>query len=377
MLPIQDGEMFASIVPHFDALTDPRRDNANKLHRLGDIVFLVFCAILSGVNDWVGMALWGEIHLDWLRKYVRLANGAPSHDTLMDVFGRINSKQFNALFMQWVQTELPSLAGLHIAVDGKTIRGSRDTDDSAVHLVTAFACEARIVLTQQACAEKSNEITAIPEILRMLELRGATISVDAMGCQKDIVKQIVDAKADYVVAVKDNQPTLHEQIRASLDKAEQAGLLDFHEKEEKGHGRVEIRNVALSTNLDDISAKSAWPGLKAIGVVESLRAVGDKVSLEKRHFITSITDPKRFAEVVRGHWSIENSQHHVLDVQFCEDAHRSRDKNTVKNLALIRRIALNLFRVNAVDGKSIRERKLRAAGDNDYRARIIFGGAPA
>jgi len=261
-------------------------------------------------------------------------------------------------------------------VDGESIRGSRDADDSAVHLVTAFACAARVVLTQQACAEKSNEITAIPEVLRMLELRGATVSVDAMGCQKEIVKQIVDAKADYVIAVKDNQPTLHEQVRASLDKAEQSGLLDFYETEEKGHGRVEIRSVALSTNLKDISVKDAWPGLKAVGVVESIRGVGEKVSTEKRYFITSITDPKRFGEIVRGHWSIENSQHHVLDVQFSEDAHRSREKNTVKNLALIRRIVLNLFRVNA-DGKSIRERKLRAAGDDEYRAKVIFGGIAA
>ena len=368
--------MFASIVPHFDSLTDPRRDNANKLHRLGDIVFLVFCAILSGVTDWVGMELWGEIHLDWLRKYVRLANGIPAHDTLMDVFGRINCEQFNALFIRWVQTELPSLADIHIAVDGKTIRGSRDYDGSAVHLVTAFACQARVVLTQQACAEKSNEITAIPEILSMLELRGATVSMDAMGCQKNIVKQITDAKADFVIAVKDNQPKLHEQICASLDKAEQCGRLDFHETEDKGHGRVEIRSVALSTNLDDIFVKRDWSGLKAIGVVESIRAVGDKVSTEKRHFITSITDPKRFAETVRAHWSIENSQHHVLDVQFSEDAHRSREKNTVKNLALIRRIVLNLLRVNAT-GKSLRERKLRAAADDAYRARVIFGGSVA
>jgi predicted transposase YbfD/YdcC len=368
--------MFASIVPHFDSLTDPRRDNANKLHRLADIVFLVFCAILSGVTDWVGMALWGEIHLDWLRKYVRLANGVPAHDTLMDVFGRINCEQFNAFFIQWVQKELPSLADIHIAIDGKTIRGSRDNDGSAVHMVTAFACQARVVLTQQACAEKSNEITAIPEILSMLELRGAIVSMDAMGCQKNIVKQIVDAKADFVIAVKDNQPTLHEQIRTSLDKAEQSGLLDFHETAEKGHGRVDIRSAALSTNLDDIFVKSNWPGLKAIGVVESIRAVGEKVSTENRYFITSITDPKRFGEIVRDHWSIENSQHHVLDVQFSEDAHRSREKNTVKNLALIRRISLNLLRVNA-SGKSIRERKLRAAGDDEYRARVIFGGTAA
>jgi len=368
--------MFASIVPYFEALTDPRRDNANKLYRLGDIVFLVFCAILSGVHDWVGIAVWGEIHLDWLRKYVRLENGVPSHDTLMEVFGRINSAQFNAAFVQWVQTKLPSLAGLHIALDGKTIRGSRDWDDSAVHLVTAFACEVRVVLAQQACAEKSNEITAIPEILRMLELRGATVTIDAMGCQKEIVKQIVDAKADYVIAVKDNQPKLHTQVRASLDKAEQSGLLNFYETQEKGHGRVEIRSVALSTNLEDISVQGAWSGLKAIGVVESIRGVGDKVSTEKRYFITSITDPKRFGEIVRGHWSTENSQHHVLDVQFSEDAHRSREKNTVKNLALIRRIALNLLRVNA-QGDSIRERKLRAACDDEYRARVIFGGMAA
>src|SRR3982074_2241164 len=215
--------MFASIVPHFDSLTDPRRDNTNKLHRLGDIVFLVFCAILSGVTDWVGMELWGEIHLDWLRKYVRLANGIPAHDTLMDVFGRINCEQFNALFIRWVQTELPSLADIHIAVDGKTIRGSRDYDGSAVHLVTAFACQARVVLTQQACAEKSNEITAIPEILSMLELRGATVSMDAMGCQKNIVKQITDAKADFVIA--------HGETHTQREP--EWLLIEWDEKEEK------------------------------------------------------------------------------------------------------------------------------------------------
>jgi predicted transposase YbfD/YdcC len=275
--------MFASIVPHFESLTDPRRDNANKLHRLADIVFLVFCAILSGVEDWVGMAIWGEIHQDWLRKYIPLTNGTPSHDTLMDVFGRINCEQFNAFFIRWVQTELPSLADVHIAVDGKTIRGSRDADGSAVHMVTALACQARVVLAQRACAEKSNEIKAIPEILSMLELRGAAVSADAMGCQKDIVKKIIDAKADYVISVKDNQPKLHEQIRTSLDKAEQDGLLNFHETEEKGHGRVEIRSVALSTNLECVDVKKEWPGLKAIGVVECIRAVGDNGEASFHH----------------------------------------------------------------------------------------------
>jgi predicted transposase YbfD/YdcC len=364
--------MFGNPEVCFEALTDLRRENKNKIHKLSDIVFLVLAAIISGIEDWVGMEVWAGAKVAWLRKYIKLANGVPSHDTLRAVMSRIKPDEFNVAFTRWVQTELPSLVDCHVAVDGKTLRGSRD-EQGTVHMMSAFAAKARVVLTQYPCAAKSNEITAIPDLLSFLELKGAIVTIDAMGCQKNIAKQIIDAEADYVLALKENQPSLYAEVKRALDEELQKDRLPINETIDHGHGRLEIRASLLSTKLDEISGKSDWPGLAAIGVVESIRDIQGVVSTESRYFITSITDPARFQEVVRDHWAIETSQHWVLDVQFGEDRNRTRKDSGAINLALIRRMSLNMLRCNGNQKGSIKSRKIRAGADDTARAEYIFG----
>jgi predicted transposase YbfD/YdcC len=356
-------------------LPDPRRVTRNKLHPLHDILMIVLSAVLSGIEDWVGMQAFAEEREAWLRERLGLSlpHGIPSHDTLSDVIGRIDPVAFRAAFTAWATAALPDLAGEQVGVDGKAVRGSRDGQNPAVHLVSAFAGQARWVLAQQAVAEKSNEITAIPDLLALLDLQGAVVSADAMGCQKTIAQAIVNGGADYVLALKDNHPTLCEDVQLWLDTEVARGRLPVQETVEKDHGRIEIRRYALSCQIDWLDAKPNWAGLQALGRVESTRIIGDQISTECRYFLSSFTDPERFAARVRGHWGIENQQHWVLDVQFGEDACRTRNDHSAENLALIRRIALNVLRHNGPPRDSIRRRKLRAALNDDYRLRLLFG----
>ena len=359
--------------PYFTHLPDPRRVTRNKLHLLQDIGMFVLCAVPSGGEDWVGMEGFAEEKEAWLRGFLDLPNGIPSHDTLSDVMGRMDPVAFRAAFTAWATAALPNLAGEQVCVDGKTVRGSRDGENPAVHLVSAFAGQARWVLAQQAVAEKSNEITAIPDLLALLDLQGAVVSIDAMGCQKAIAQTIIDAGADYVLALKDNHPILCADVQLWLDTEVACGRLPIQETIEKDHGRIEIRRYTLSNPMDWLEAKPDWAGLQAVGRVESIRIIGNQTSTEHRYFLCSLTDPERFAACVRGHWGIENQQHWVLDVQFGEDACRTRNDHSAENLALIRRIALNVLRHNGPSRDSIRRRKLRAALNDDYRLRLLFG----
>jgi predicted transposase YbfD/YdcC len=359
--------------PYFADLPDPRRETRNKLHPLQDILMIGLCAVLSGVEDWVGMEAFAEEKETWLPGFLDLPNGIPSHDTLSDVLGRIDPVAFRAAFTAWTTAALPGLAGEQVCVDGKTVRGSRDGENPAVHLVSAFAGQARWVLAQQAVAEKSNEITAIPDLLALLDLCGAVVSIDAMGCQKAIAQTIVEGGADYVLTLKDNHPILCEEVQLWLDTEVARGHLPIQETIEKDHGRIEIRRYALGSQIAWLEAKPDWAGLQAVGRVESTRIIGDQASTECRYFLCSFPDRDRFATAVRGHWGIENQQHWVLDVQFGEDACRTRNDHSAENLALIRRVALNMLRHNGPPRDSIRRRKLRAALNDDYRLRLLFG----
>ncbi len=359
--------------PYLVDLPDPRRETQNKLHKLHDILMIVLCAVLSGVEDWVGMEAFAEEKEAWLRGFLDLPNGIPSHDTLSDVMGRIDPGAFQTAFTAWATAALPGLADEQVCVDGKAVRGSRDGANSAVHLVSAFAGQTRWVLAQQAVAEKSNEITAIPDLLALLDLHGAVVSADAMGCQRAIAQTIIDAGADYVLALKDNHPTLCETVQLWLDTEVARERLPVQETVEKDHGRIEIRRYALSSSIDWLDAKPDWVGLQAVGRVESTRIIGEKTSTECRYFLCSFPERDRFAAIVRGHWGIENQQHWVLDVQFGEDACRARQDHSAENLALIRRMALNVLRHNGPPRDSIRRRKLRAALNDDYRLRLLLG----
>jgi len=359
--------------PYFADLPDPRRETQNKLHKLHDILMIVLCAVLSGVEDWVGMADFAEEKEAWLRGFLELPNGIPSHDTLSDVLGRIDPTAFQAAFTAWARAALPSLVEEQVCIDGKAVRRSRDGAKSAVHLVSAFAGQARWVLAQHAVAEKSNEITAIPDLLALLDLQGAVVSIDAMGCQKAIAQTITDAEGDYVLALKDNQPTLSQDLRLWLDTEIASGQRPLLETVEKDHGRIEIRRYALGERIDWLETQPDWAGLKAVGRVESTRLIGEKTSTEFRYFLCSFTDLDHFATTVRRHWAIENQQHWVLDVQFGEDACRTRKNHSAENLAVLRRMALNVLRHNGPVRESLRRRKLRAALNDAYRLRLLFG----
>ena len=359
--------------PYFADLPDPRRETRNKRHKLHDILMIVLCAVLSGVEDWVGMADFAEEKEAWWRGLLELPNGIPSHDPLSDVLGRIDPVAFRTAFTAWATAALPSLADEPVCVDGKAVRGSRDGANPAVHRVSAFAGRARWVLGQQAVAEKSNEITAIPDWLELLDLRGAVVSLDAMGCQKAIAQTLIDAGADYVLALKDNHPTWCADVQLWLETEVAGGRLPVLETVEKDPGRIEIRRYALSNQIDWLEAKPDWAGLQAVGRVESTRIIGENTRTECRYFLCSLVERDRFAATVRQHWGIENQQHWVLDVQFGEDACRTRTDHSAENLALIRRMALNVLHHNGPARESIRRRKLRAALNDEYRLRLLFG----
>ena len=363
--------MLPNPLPYFSDLPDPRRETRNKLHKLEDIVMLTLCAVLCGYEDWVSIEDYGHENEAWLRQFLALPNGIPSHDTLSDVIGRINRAAFAEAFSNWARAGLPELAGKQVAIDGKSLRGSRE-GEGMVHMISAFATQARIVLASQAIADKENEISAIPDLLAQLDLKGAAVTIDAMGCQKTIAQAIVAQKADYVLALKENHPTLYADIKLWLDTNDAQGHVRVVESIEKDHGRIETRRVAVSTELDWLEQQSEWPGLKAVALVESTREIGKKKSCERRYYLCSMTDVSSIAHTIRNHWAIENQQHWILDVQFGEDAHRTRKNHSAANLGLIRRTALNLLAQNSNDKRSIRRRKMRALVDLPYRESLLF-----
>ena len=363
--------MLPNPAPYFAALPDPRRETRNKLHKLEDIVMLTLCAVLCGYEDWVSIEDFGHENEEWLREFLELRNGIPSHDTLSDVIGRINKVAFAKAFGDWVQAGLPELAGKQVAIDGKSLRGSRATE-GMVHMISAFATQARIVLASKSIADKENEITAIPSLLSQLDLKGAVVSIDAMGCQKNIAAAIIEQKADYVLALKENHPTLYEDVKLWLDGNDAEGYVRVAQSVEKDHGRIETRRVAVSTDLDWLVQKTEWLGLKAVALIESTREIGKKISRERRYYLCSVTDVTLIAQTIRHHWAIENQQHWILDVQFGEDAHRARKNYSAANLGLIRRTALNLLGEDLTDKRSIRRRKMRALTDLSYRENLLF-----
>lgn len=360
---------------YFEELPDPRRSTRNKLHRLQDIVMVTLCALVCGYEDWVSIEDFGCENQTWLKTFLELPHGIPSHDTLSDVMGRIAPQALGQALAQWMKDGLPGLAGMQVAVDGKSLRGSASAGKGAVHLLSAFACEARLVLAAQQVQDKGNEITALPQLLGQLQLQGAVVTADAMGCQKQVAAQVIEAKADYVLALKDNHPQLCEDVREWLHHCDEQGHVYQSQTLEKDHGRIETRRVVVSRELDWLEARQDWAGLKSLVMVESSRWIKGHESIERRYYLSSLVNTERIAQVIRRHWSIENQQHWVLDVQFGEDASRTRKDHSATNLALMRRMALNLLRDNDDSALSIRRRKMRCCTNVQYRQRILFGSA--
>ena len=372
--------MSLSLVECFSLLEDPRVER-HKRHKLLDIIILTICAVISGAEGWEAIERFGEAKIDWLRKWIDLENGIPSHDCIARVIARLEPTKVTECFVTWTQSVTQITEGEVIAIDGKTARGSF-TDNStkkklgAIHMVSAWANQAGVSLGQVKTEQKSNEITAIPVLLEMLEIKGCIITIDSMGCQTDIAEKIVDKQGDYAIAVKGNQPNLYAAIIDYFDVAETKNplcLMQQNETVDSGHGRVEIRRAYLSTCLDTLPNPERWKGLKSIGMVESERFVKSQgtTTIERRYYISTLTDVDKFSHATRAHWGIENSLHWVLDVTFREDESRIRTGYAPENFNIIRQLSIGLLKKEP-SNISIKAKRFKAGLTDSFRESILF-----
>jgi predicted transposase YbfD/YdcC len=349
---------------HFRDLPDPRTGQCT--HDLLDILTITICAVICGQHTWTDIELYGETHRDWLQTFLRLPDGIPSHDTFRYVFSRLDPLAFQQCFGRWIQALSRATDLKLIAIDGKALRDSLDRahGKAALHLVSAWATENHLTLGQVATDAKSNEITAIPRLLELLDLAGAIVTIDAMGCQKDIAAKVQEAGADYVLAVKENQPRLLEDIQAAVathcDQVGRAGDgANWFETVDEGHGRKEVRTYTLLTEVSGIRDRESWAGLYGICVAVSERTVGGETAMEIRYYIGSLRGSvQQYARAIRGHWGIENGLHWVLDVVFREDHSRSRPEHGAENLAWLRRMAVSLLRNDTTCERSLRQKSI-------------------
>jgi predicted transposase YbfD/YdcC len=367
-----------SLVAHFSILEDPR-DPPTVRHKLLDIVAISVAAVIAGADNWVDVAAFAQSKQEWLCEFLGLEYGIPSHDTFRRVFSLSRPEAFEECFRAWVASIRQMLPGEIVAIDGKSLRRSHDRGAGlgALHLVSAWAADNRLVLGQVATEEKSNEITAIPRLLELLALKGCIVTIDAMGCQTKIAEQIIDAGADYVLALKGNQSTLAEEVEEAFIDADARDYtdvpVDVLETVEQGHGRKETRRYTVLGDLKGVSRQSLWKGLDAICMVESEREIDGRTSRECRYYIGSIgTDAKQFAHAVRAHWSIENSLHWTLDVAFREDESRLRDPSGRENFAVLRHIALTRLKNDKSTKTGIKNKRRKAGWDNDYLAKLLM-----
>lgn len=367
-----------SIGRYFTDLPDPRKDRT-RLHSLHDILVIALCAVIGGAETWVEVQEFGRAKEAFFRTFLRLGNGVPSHDTFGRVFAALSPAAFERCFVAWAQSLCDGLAGEVIAIDGKTLRRSLDraSGKSPLHMVSAWAAQHRLVLGQVATEDKSNEITAIPKLLEMLDVRDAVVTVDAMGCQKDIAGQIVKGGGDYVMSLKGNHETLHDQVAVLFQEAEAEGFEgmphDTHTGVDGGHGRVEVRQVACTEEIGWLKDKGAWAGFKSVARVRSQRTVGDRATTEDRYYISSLDgkDARRLGQVIRHHWGVENGLHWALDVSFREDDCRVRTGHAAQNFSILRRIALNLLKRERTSKVGIKIKRHKAGWDEKYLLRVL------
>lgn len=363
------------LTEHFQAITDPRTGPAQR-HDLLSILMISVCAMLCGADSFTDIALWGRCQHEWLKTWLALPNGIPAHDTFNRVLGLIKPAEFAAGFQAWTQAVRVTVAGELIAIDGKTLRGSRGQKHGPLHLVNVWAASNRLVLAQLAVADKSNEITAVPQLLRALELTGCIVTVDALNCQKNIAKEISEADADYVLALKANHGVLHEEVQQFLDDAQRrefAGVPhQFVETTDKEHGRLETRRYWITEAIDWLADKPQWEQLRSVGLVERVVEVAGKVQIERAYYLSSLpAEVARFAAAVRGHWGIENSVHWVLDVQLNEDRCRVRDRNAAQNLATLRVFCLNVLRRDRQHKVGVRAKQKAAGWSSQYLLSLL------
>jgi predicted transposase YbfD/YdcC len=371
---------YGSIGEHFNDLEDPRMERT-KHHQLLDIIAIAICGVICGADSWVDLELFGRSKEEWLKRFLSLPNGIPSHDTFGRVFALLDPVKFAQCFTSWVRAVSQLTQGQVIAIDGKALRRSHDRANgkSAIHMVSAWASANHLVLGQLKVDDKSNEITAIPELLEVLELSGCIVTIDAMGCQKDIARQIVEQGADYVLALKENQGQLYREVvdtfKSGLGSAFEGLQHDFYQTVGKGHGRIETRQcwvVSEPEVLEYLNEKGAWAGLSSVAMVRSKRVVGDEESVESRYYISSLQgEARQLLEATRTHWEIENCVHWVLDIAFNEDDSRVRQGHAPQNLAVVRHLALNLLKMEQTSKGGVKARRKRAGWDEDYLLKVL------
>ena len=367
-----------AIHKHFRKLKDPRRRHGRR-HLLMDIIVIAICAVICGCNDWQQVVTFGKERREWLQRFLELPSGIPAHDTFERVFDRLNPAAFQACFREWMRALSEALSIQQIAIDGKTLRSSGRGPLGPLHLVSAWATAHRLSLGQVAVADKSNEIPAIPVLLDLLELHGALVTIDAMGCQKEIAAKIRERGGDYLLTVKDNQPTLLEDIQTCFGQAfdtDFAGLKhDTFKREDRAHGRVETRYYTILTDPPGLSQAHLWKDLRVIGMCVAERTLtGKEMTTDTRYFIGSRTaSAKTYGQALRNHWGIENTLHWQLDVSFAEDKNRASKRHQVENLALLRRLAVTLLEQHP-DQRSVPCKRLAAALNPAFLEEILRGG---
>lgn len=375
-----------SILEHFKNLNDPRVERT-KDHDLIDVLVIAVCCLLCGGESFNDMEDFGQAKYDWFKTFLKLRHGIPSHDTFNRVFQALDPQQFLECFLSWTQSLRQAVAQEIVALDGKALRRAINQKQSPKYIVSAWANSNNLVLGQLKVAEKSNEITAVPQLLRVLELAGCIVTIDAMGCQKRIAQEILEADADYVLALKGNQEKVHEEVKAFLDStvAEQQeprpkgavlpkelAALQKCETIEKDHGRMEIRRYYQSSYLDWFADKAKWEGLQSVGMVEAVRQIDQKTTVERRYYLCSLKlEVEAFAQAVRGHWGVENKLHWTLDVCFREDHSRARAGYAAENLATLRRLALNLLKREGTKKRGIKGKQLNASWDHAYLLKVL------
>lgn len=375
-----------SLIEHFEMLSDPRMDRT-KEHDLIDVLIIAVCTLLCGGESFNDMEDFGYAKQDWFKTFLRLRNGIPSHDTFNRVFAALDPEQFLNCFLRWTQSLRQAVAQEIVALDGKALRRALNKDQSIKYVVSAWAESNNLVLGQLKVSDKSNEITALPRLLRVLELSGCIVTIDAMGCQKKIAKEIMESDADFVLALKGNQETVHQEVKEFVDEtvaetqkprprgaklSVAAARLATLETVEKDHGRLETRRYYQSAELDWFADLKQWEGLKSVGMVESVREIDGKATVERRYYLSSLPlNVELFARAVRGHWAVENKLHWVMDVCFREDHSRARAGYAAENLATLRRLALNLLKREKTKKRGIRGKQLNAGWDHAYLLRLL------
>jgi predicted transposase YbfD/YdcC len=370
--------MESSFHNHFRWIPDPRSGN-NKRHKLLDVIILSVIAVICGADSWYDIEEFGHSKKEFLQQLLSLENGIPAHDTFNRVFMVIDHKLFERAFRAWA-AELSSrikadqslpIPKEHISIDGKCLRGSADgyRELGALCLVSAWSERNKLVLGQQKVSEKSNEITAIPELLTLLDIKSAIITIDAMGTQTKIAQQIIEKEADYILALKGNHPALYEQTESLFNTYKEDS---YNQDIDKGHGRIETRTCKVINKLQWLDEKENWPEIKSIVKIESIRDINGKKSQQNRYYISSLaSDAAAFNELVREHWAIENNLHWQLDVSFGEDYNRTRSGQAAENLALVRKMALNILKSETSSKRSIKGKRLKAAWDNEYLLKLL------